>query len=266
MGYTFSGWYSDAGLTTSYTFSVMSAQNITLYAKWTINQYTITFNSNGGIAVNPITQNYGTAVSAPTQPTRTGYTFSGWYSDIDTMTLYSFTTMPAQNITLYAGWTVTLYTISFNSNGGTAVNPISAQEGTAITKPTDPTKTGFVFDGWYTDNNTFVNQFTFITMPPLNLTLYAKWLTPEQLVQKTVSDIQQLVLNGWFNNISVSNLKTETMEAGILLRVQDIISMYPGISIQIINGQRSGSTYIFTFTITYSTAQATIQNVKATFI
>ncbi|MBK7455201.1 MAG: InlB B-repeat-containing protein [Anaerolineales bacterium] len=108
-GYTFAGWntlangtgtnYTDGGI---YSF----AADITLYAKWTANSYTITFNSNGGSAVAAITQSFGSAVSAPTAPTKTGNTFGGWYSDAGLTTVYTFTTMPAANITLYAKWTV----------------------------------------------------------------------------------------------------------------------------------------------------------------
>ena len=77
----------------------MPAENIELTAQWTINQYTITFNSNGGSTVDPITQDYNTAVTAPTDPTRTGYTFAGWNPVVPA-------TMPAENITLTAQWDV----------------------------------------------------------------------------------------------------------------------------------------------------------------
>ncbi|MCK7486330.1 MAG: InlB B-repeat-containing protein [Bacillus subtilis] len=130
-------------MTSAYTFTTMPAQNITLYAKWTINSYTISFNANGGSAVTSITQNYGTAVSAPADPTKTGYTFAGWYSDAGLTSAYTFTTMAAQNITLYAKWTINSYTITFNSNGGSAVGSITQNYGTAVTQPADPTKTGY---------------------------------------------------------------------------------------------------------------------------
>jgi uncharacterized repeat protein (TIGR02543 family) len=83
----------------------MPSQAITLYAKWTANQYTIRFDSNDGTRVTAITQNFGTAVSAPTNPTRTGYTFAGWFSDEALTIAYTFTTMPSQATTLYAKWT-----------------------------------------------------------------------------------------------------------------------------------------------------------------
>ena len=76
----------------------MPASNITLYAKWTVVQYTITFESNGGSSVTAITQDFGTTVTAPADPTKTGYTFAGWYSDIGLTTPYTFTTMPASTL------------------------------------------------------------------------------------------------------------------------------------------------------------------------
>ncbi len=173
-GYTFGGWYSDAGLNTAYTFTTMPASNITLYAKWTVNSYTITFNSNGGSAVAAITQPFGSAVSAPTAPTKTGNTFGGWYSDAGLNTAYTFTTMPAADITLYAKWTANSYTITFNSNGGSAVAAITQPFGSAVSAPTAPTKTGYTFGGWYSDAG-LNTAYTFTTMPAANITLYAKW-------------------------------------------------------------------------------------------
>jgi uncharacterized repeat protein (TIGR02543 family) len=95
----------------------MPSQPTTLYAKWTINQYTITFESNDGTSVTAITQDFDTAVSAPTNPTRTGYTFAGWFSDEALTTAYSFTTMPSQPNTLYAKWTINQASINFVGGG-----------------------------------------------------------------------------------------------------------------------------------------------------
>jgi uncharacterized repeat protein (TIGR02543 family) len=92
----------------------MPSQATTLYAKWTINQYTITFVSNQGTSVIAITQDFGTAVTAPTNPTRSGYTFAGWFSDEALTTAYTFSTMPSQATTLYAKWTGIPYSISYS--------------------------------------------------------------------------------------------------------------------------------------------------------
>ncbi len=173
-GYTFAGWYSDIALTTAYTFTTMPASNVTLYAKWTLNNYTITFEENGGSGVMDITQGYNTAVTAPAEPLREGHTFAGWYSDIALTTAYTFTTMPASNLTLYAKWTLNNYTITFEENGGSVVADITQGYHTAVTAPATPTKSGMVFMGWYTDI-ALTTVYTFTTMPSVNMTLYAKW-------------------------------------------------------------------------------------------
>jgi|GEM_PF-1101114 len=151
-GYTFAGWSVEVP-------GIMPAENITIKAKWNINQYTITFNSDGGSAVSPITQDYNTAVTAPTAPTKEGYTFAGWEN--------LPATMPAENITVKAIWTVNQYTITFNSNGGSAVAPITQDFGTAVTAPTAPTMTGYTFVSWAPALPE--------TMPAENITLTAQW-------------------------------------------------------------------------------------------
>ena len=89
-GYTFKGWDKEIPET-------MPAENITVKAQWEINQYTIAFDTAGGSEIAPITQDYGTAITSPADPTREGYTFIGWDREIPT-------TMPAENITLKAKW------------------------------------------------------------------------------------------------------------------------------------------------------------------
>src|SRR3989339_754003 len=187
-GYTFGGWYSDAALTTAYTFTVMPAQNITLYAKWTIIQYTITFEESGGSAVLDITQDFNTAVTAPNNPTKEGYTFGGWYSDAALTTAYTFTVMPAQNITLYAKWTIIQYTITFEESGGSAVLDITQDFNTAVTAPNNPTKEGYTFGGWYSDVE-LTTAYTFTVMPAQNITLYAKWT-----INQVISDFDNATI------------------------------------------------------------------------
>lgn len=108
-GFIFDGWFWDNGtfevpFTANLLLDTPIEDDLTVYAKWTINQYTITFNSNQGTAVSSITQDYGTTVIQPTDPTREGYTFDGWYSDAGLTQAYTFSTMPAEDITLYGRW------------------------------------------------------------------------------------------------------------------------------------------------------------------
>ncbi len=98
-GYTQTGWATVDGGEKVYGFDDVYTKNeaLTLYPVWNTNKYTITFDTNGGSEIAPITQDYGTAITAPADPTREGYTFIGWDREIPT-------TMPAENITLKAKW------------------------------------------------------------------------------------------------------------------------------------------------------------------
>ena len=98
-GYTQTGWATVDGGEKIYGFDDVYTQNeaLTLYPVWNTNKYTITFDTNGGSEIAPITQDYGTAITAPADPTREGYTFKGWDREIPA-------TMPAENITLKAKW------------------------------------------------------------------------------------------------------------------------------------------------------------------
>jgi uncharacterized repeat protein (TIGR02543 family) len=185
VGHTFGGWYSDAGLTTEFTFSTMPAENTLLYAKWTINQYSIYFDE----PIPVITQDYASEVVAPTNPTYAGYTFAGWYTTPEVTaytstrltdellsTRYVFSTMPAMDINLWARRISTSYakTITFDTNGGSAVAPYVGISRETITAPEPPTKDNYDFVDWYRDSMC-TQKYTFREMPGYNLTLYAKW-------------------------------------------------------------------------------------------
>ena len=116
-GYTFDGWYTEKGYTNPYDFATPVTNALTLYAKWTINQYTITFKPENGDKDTTITQDYGTAVTAPANPTRTGYTFAGWDREIPA-------TMPAENMTVTAQWTA----VGSSSSGGGSSSGGSSRE------------------------------------------------------------------------------------------------------------------------------------------
>ena len=108
VGSTFDGWYTSEDFSGEAvtTIALGSVGNVTLYAKFEINEYTISFESNEGSAVSAITQDYATEVEAPSEPTRSGYTFAGWFSDGELTTAYVFSTMPAEDIMLYAKWNI----------------------------------------------------------------------------------------------------------------------------------------------------------------
>ena len=164
-GYTFAGWFEE-GATEAYAFDTIEARNVALVAKWNIAQFTITFNTDGGTAIAPITGDYNTAVTAPVAPTKTGYTFAGWDVAVPE-------TMPAENVTITAQWTVNAYSISFDANGGSAVASITQNYGTAVTAPTAPTKTGYTFAGWFEEGAT--EAYAFATIEARNVELVARW-------------------------------------------------------------------------------------------
>jgi uncharacterized repeat protein (TIGR02543 family) len=174
-GYTFDGWYKDAAFTEEYQFNEKPTEDVELYAKWTVNQYTITFEGNGSASTPAaITADYGSVVSVPEEPEWDGYRFDGWYEDEELRNVYTFTKMPAKDITLFAAWTVNEYTIRFESNGGSDVSSITQKYGTEVTLSEQPTRTGYTFGGWFTDKK-LTQEYVFGTMPARNLILYAKW-------------------------------------------------------------------------------------------
>lgn len=117
-GYVFVNWYTDTALTTPFDFTTVIEDDIVLYARYVIGEYSISFDTNGGSAIEPIVGSYNDLVQAPTDPTRTGYTFVGWYADEDLTTLYTFDNLPADNITVYAKWVSTSNTIAIISEPG----------------------------------------------------------------------------------------------------------------------------------------------------
>ena len=161
-GYTQVGWSTVDGGEKVYGFEDVYTQNeaLTLYPVWNTNKYTITFDTNGGSEIAPITQDYGTEITAPDNPTRKGYTFKGWDKEIPE-------TMPAENITVKAQWEINQYTITFDTNGGSEIAPITQDYGTEITAPDNPTRKGYTFKGW--------DKEIPETMPAENMTVKAQW-------------------------------------------------------------------------------------------
>ena len=127
-GYTFAGWYRDAECTEAYDFTTLVTENITLYAKWNINTYDVTFDTAGGSAVESQSVEYNSAAASPEVPVKTGYTFAGWYRDAECTVAYDFTTPVTENITLYAKW---------NEIPKVTPQPTVAPQPTASVQPTD---------------------------------------------------------------------------------------------------------------------------------
>ncbi|GHU15123.1 hypothetical protein FACS1894163_00790 [Spirochaetia bacterium] len=183
-GYTFSGWNTAAdgsGIVFDETTPVTA--DITVYAKWTINTYTVTFDKNGGTTeASPTSRSvtHGGTVSLPTtNPTRTGYTFVGWNAAADgSGTAFTATTVVTADITVYAQWTANTYTVTFDKNGGTTeASPTSntTTYGGTVSLPTQPTKTGYGFIGWNAAADGSGTAFTATTVVTADITVYAQW-------------------------------------------------------------------------------------------
>ena len=155
-GYTFAGWSPAFPAT-------MPLGGAALVAQWTPKNYIITFDSAGGSTIPSITAAYGAAVTAPAAPTKDGYAFAGWSPAFPA-------TMPLGGAALVAQWTPKNYTVTFDTDGGSAVASITAAYGAALTTPAAPTKDGYTFAGW-------LPAFP-ATMPLGGATLVAQW-TPK---------------------------------------------------------------------------------------
>ncbi|GAB6173359.1 hypothetical protein JCM15765_28370 [Paradesulfitobacterium aromaticivorans] len=187
-GFSFGGWYKEADCTNEWNFSTDTVTgDITLYAKWTVQTHTVTFKDWDGTVLKTETVNYGAGATAPGNPTRTGYTFTGW--DVDFSNVTSDLTVTAQ----YSQNPVT-YTVTYNGNGGTGTAPtesdkaagatFSAAAANSFTAPS-----GKQFKEWNTDaggTGTSYAAGVTVTMPASNLTLYAIW---ENIPAVTLSSI-----------------------------------------------------------------------------
>ena len=152
-GYTFIGWDKEFPAT-------MPAEDVTITALWSINEHTITFDSNGGSDVEPITQNYGTEIVKPADPTRTGFTFAGWDTAIPE-------TMPDEDLTLTAQWTRNTYKITYLDDDGSVLGELEYDYDSEIYTTWDAYKTGYTFTGWDAE----IPE----KMPAENLTFTASW-------------------------------------------------------------------------------------------
>lgn len=184
-GYTFGGWYKDTKFKSTWNFKTEKVKkNTTLYAKWKINTYQVTFNSKGGTSIISQKIQYNKLATTPKQPIRIGYSFAGWYKDTKYKTVWKFgSNKVSGNITLYAKWSgQKAKKVTYLSNGGSTVSPKSVPYNSLLSLPT-PTKTGYTLSGWYKESSlkTLWNQST--NRVTTNLTLYAKW-TPKTYTVK----------------------------------------------------------------------------------
>lgn len=180
-GHSYTGWYEseDNGDTLGRLWDFTTDRvvaDLTLYAGFDVNTYTISYVMNGTFQTPPSSFLYQATTVAPTDPTRTGYTFAGWYEDIELTIPFVFgEPMPAQNLTLYAKWTINQYSITLHVNGGDPLDPITLNFGQTVPTLPTPTKTDGLFLGWFS-NSAFLTPFNSgFAMPGNNLNAFAKW-------------------------------------------------------------------------------------------
>jgi len=157
-GYTFAGWSPAVPAT-------VPAQNMTYTAQWNVNSYIITFDANGGTGSKSQPMNYGVSLTAPVV-TREGYTLAGWSPQLPA-------TVPAQNTTYTAQWTINNYLITFDAGGGTGGTSETMDYGEALTAP-DVTREGYTFAGWSPEVPA--------TVPAQNATYTAQWTVNSYLI------------------------------------------------------------------------------------
>jgi len=201
--------------------------------------YKITYDSNGGSAVDAAYLSNGSSVTAPTEPTKDGFHLEGWYEDAALTQQVTFPYTPSASVTLYAKWAPDNFTVSFNSNGGGAVASQEILPGEKVTKPADPARSGFTFGGWYTDS-TLSDEWNFDSdTVSANMTLYAKWLCKVTFNSNGGSSISSkyvaeggtvaeptaptrtgYTFGGWYSNSALSatwNFSTNTVSSATTL-------------------------------------------------
>jgi uncharacterized repeat protein (TIGR02543 family) len=175
-GYTFGGWFSNSNLSTAYDFSGIP-NGLNLFAKWNVNPYNLTFNTNGGNTISSRTQNFATSIAPVADPVRPGFIFDRWNPEIPS-------TVPAENITFVAQWLSDDYTFRFNQNYTNApvIPDLVAQylDDISTIRPANPSRVGYAFGGWFEDVQTTTPYQIPEIMPVLGNSgavkeVFAKW-------------------------------------------------------------------------------------------
>ncbi len=189
---SFGGWYKEEACQNEWDFKEALYKNITLYAKWTVKWFRVTFDSNGGTEVNNQLVEANGKANRPTSPTKDGYIFTGWYKEPELENAFDFVNTPiSSDITLYAKWTdssteANRFKVIFNSKGGSDIPDLDGVlGGSTIARPADPVREGYTFVGWFKDTDgELVEAFDFVTETiKESITLYAKWDVKKYTIQ-----------------------------------------------------------------------------------
>ena len=188
-----------------------------------IDQYTINFATNGGTSIDSMTLDYGSIITAPTSPIKEEHTFQGWYYDINFTKPVSWPiTLGDNDIVLYAKWSLNQYTVSFEANGGSSVNNMTLDYNSTFYAPNQPTRIGYVFQGWYYDTELTEPVSWPFTLNNGDLTLYASWS-----VNSSTLLIQNIVTNATDSEITLMWNDNEAADYfEIEIDGQQIITVY----------------------------------------
>ena len=239
-GFTFAGWYDNEDFTGDpiTTIDFTNSSNIksgwTVYAKWT---YTITYEKNDGTTATTQTHLAGVALTAPTQPTRTGYSFGGWFTNSSLADAYEYTFGSAPttgNFTLYAKWTLETYTITYNCIGGNTNQTTYTIEDSAfsldVPSGTDPGNPAleaesYYFNGWY--NNSAYTGTAITEIDPAttheDIDLYAAQSNNIHVSSTGSADNDGLFSSSPVNSIAtaVSKIVTYNIPIGWIIVIDD---------------------------------------------
>ena len=206
-GYSFDGWF-EINAVEAYAFDKIEARNVTLIAKWSLITYYVEYDLDGATTngTNPTTYTIDQLPISLANATKKGYTFNGWFTDsayelgsnvtaIDDLPTYGTT------LYLYAKTTVNVYTMNFDSNGGSEVPSVDYNYNEMTSAPVVPTKTGYSFNCWLKNGV----EYVFGNMSDYNVNLVAKW---DPIVYSIT-----YVLNGGTNG---SNPDTYTIETNTI--------------------------------------------------
>ncbi len=198
LGYTFAGWaISEDGLVvysdgeTVQNLTMVNGDTVTLYAQWAKEEYSISYDLDGGTVdeANPTTYDVDSEAITLHNPTKEDYVFAGW-SGTGITGLVGTVTIPTGstgNRSYTANWNVATVTVTFNTQGGTAVSPVIANFNTIIAAPTPPIRSGYAFQGWYKEASC-TNAWNFATdKVTTDITLYAMWASTTPVAVKAVS-------------------------------------------------------------------------------
>jgi uncharacterized repeat protein (TIGR02543 family)/LPXTG-motif cell wall-anchored protein len=180
-GYTFDGWFTAQTGGTKYgsTSSPLDG-NLVVHAQWTRDPFTVTYEEHGGTTVSDSEFVSGGTVTLPAKPTRAGYTFDGWFTAQTGGTKYGSTSSPLDgNLVVHAQWTQisanTVFTVTYEEYGGTTVPNTTFVSGGTVTLPADPTRAGYTFDGWFTEETDGTRFNSTFSPTDENVVVHAQW-------------------------------------------------------------------------------------------